>query len=210
MMPRNTRATFTKVCEHCGITYERKRHANGCLENITQWKTRRACGPTCGNELRKKTYATRRAKLHAEYDHPPCTQCGKPVTKHPTEKYKRWRERKTCSHACRMNAMATANPKGNPSTLMRGSKPGRRKKLASDGYVFNGRFPTPATLKSAWQTVSGPDTGVHATLKRNGVTRSPRTMRMLANAFGQHPDLLAAFAGYLSDSWVQQDAASGR
>ena len=206
-MPANTRATYTKTCEHCHITYERKRHANGCLENITQWKKRRACGPACGNELRKKTYAARREQHLIDYQHPPCTHCAGPVPKNPGEKYKRWRERRTCSSACSMAAMSSANPRGTPANLTRGGRPRNRQKLANAGYVFNGRFPTPPGV-TKWQSVFGPDTGVIATTPNNTVTKSAQTVAMLRSAISAHPDLGIALLGHLSDSWVQQDAAT--
>lgn len=201
-MPAPRQATYTKTCEHCGRTYERKRHANGCLENSRQWATRRACGSECGNEIRKRTLAKRREHLHQNYEHPPCTQCDGPVERRPDEAYKRYRQRLTCSLACRATAMARPGLERNTTGLKRGSTGRKRKaKLANDGYVFNGKFPTPASIRSSWVTVTGPDTGCTAK-PPSRATRSPTTLAALQSAVLAHPDLGTALIGELSDSWT--------
>ncbi len=197
-MPANTRATFTKVCEACGITFQRKRYGDDRLENSVAWRARRACSQPCGNELRKRTYAQRREA----HQHPPCPICDGPVVRRSTESSQRWRVRKTCSATCRRAAMGRGKePRSAPRVLKQRVSPAR------EGHVFDGRFPTPRGVTS-WQSVSGPDTGVIATTPHNGVPRSAQTVAMLRAAVRAHPDLGNALLGALSDSWVQQDAAT--
>ena len=203
-MPAPARATYTKTCEACGQTYERIRYANGCLQNSTQWNKRRACTPACGNELRKRTYAQRRQQALGNFKHPPCTHCGKPIERQNQESIKRWRRRLTCSAACLAARRGQGgNSAGNiqkEAAAQRKTEREERKKLAPTGYVFDGRFPTPATIGAAWESVTGPDVGSKAATPSRGV-RSPRTLAMLRAALRDHPDLGTALAGNHTDAW---------
>lgn len=204
-----TKSAYTKPCEICGATFERPRYANGKMQNSIEWANRSWCSPKCHTEVRYRKYHAVYDGYKTAYQHPPCTHCGKPVGPREGEIRRAWRARVTCSAACRDARRRMS--KGNPGTLQRGrsGKRSERKKLANDGYVFDGKFPTPARMKSGWVSVTGPDTGkVITSFVPPRATRCPTTLAALASAVRAHPDLGTALLGELTDSWARQDAAA--
>lgn len=202
-----TRSTYTKPCEICGATFERPRYANGKMQNSIEWANRSWCSPKCHTEVRYRKYHAVYDGYKTAYQHPPCTHCGKPVVAREGEIRRAWRARVTCSAACRDARRRMS--KGNPGTLQRGrsGKRSERKKLANDGYVFDGRFPTPPGV-TRWVSVSGPDTGAIAVTPHNTVTVGRATRRAIRAAVRDHPDLRDALLGDLTDSWGKREPAA--
>ena len=166
----------SKPCDHCGNPITKS-----LREGPKRFAARTYCSRACTNE----------SQITIPLAPIPCGTCGNTITRDP--KNTRWQhsQRKFCSRACASRA---------------GHDKRRTPRLAREGHVFGGKFPTPARV-TKWIPVAGPDTGVHVSFERNGVTRSPLTMRMLRAAVQDHPDLGTALAGILSDAWVQQDSA---
>lgn len=193
-----TKYETTKTCQACGTEFQRKRHNNGRIESSTQWRKRTACSVDCANALRRQPKPERTRKPPKQ--HPPCARCDANVERRAGETASMWHKRKYCSTACANAAVAEHRAK-----LARDRRIAR---LAPARYVFDGRFPTPATLRSSWVTVTGPDTGRAPSFRNNTVNKRPETHAALRAAVLAHPDLATALAGLLSDSWVQQDAAT--
>jgi hypothetical protein len=192
-----TNDEHTKTCECCGKAFHRGRHPSGKIRSLTAWQRQTACSRECASRLRANTVPPkpkRTPKAHA-----PCQRCGNPVERREGERNGHWHTRKYCTVACGQAASADHRRKL--------ARERRAMRFAPKRYVFDGRFPTPAGVRT-WRSVSGPDTGVVVTAPNNAVTRSARTLRMLRAAVSDHPDLALAFMGALSDSWVQQDNAA--
>ena len=154
-------------------------------------RARKTCSSACRISLMDHARAHQRLNKFSDFTHAPCAKCGAAVLHREGEKPSQWLRRRTCSAKC-AGHVSSVIPKARAE----------RQKLAPAGHTFDGRFPTPATLKSAWVPITGPDTGVAVDFERNGVTRSPRTLAMLRAALLGHPDLAEAFAGALNDSWA--------
>jgi len=202
--------TFKKRCPICHGTFERR--AN---ESATNYRRRK----TCSNDCRRAKESRTKGQAHV-FHLRACKQCHKPMPKAKWESAAQYLERKYCSRECmadgqRGNKRASdaADARGRKvrrerEAARRAAKRGERQKLANDGYVFDGKFPTPKGV-TAWTPVSGPDTGVIVTtFTRSRATRCPTTLAALRSAISAHPDLGTALLGHLSDSWVQQDAAT--
>lgn len=124
-----------------------------------------------------------------------CVICGKPLVRARTksgrwEKPFRFRERTTCGGACKQELVRR-------TVIERGShrKP-RGPRLAPEGHEFRG-FPTPGGMKSRWATVTG------ESLPPVAIRRGPRGDRppILTEALREHPELVDAFSGTLTDAW---------
>lgn len=188
-----------KTCEACGIEYPRKRQKNGKLQSSAQWRKRVACSDACNRQLRKKP--TEPKPKRALKEHAPCERCAAPVLRRSGERNGHWHSRKYCSVECGQAAAADHRRKL--------ARERRAQRFAPKRYVFDGKFPTPVTLKGVWQSVSGPDTGkVVTSFVPSRAARCPKTLAALASAIQAHPDLGTALLGELTDSWARQDAAA--
>jgi hypothetical protein len=202
--------TFTKTCATCGGTFERREN-----ESATNYRRRKTCSQDCRRAKESET----KGQAHV-FHLRACTMCGTSMPKARWESASQYLERKYCSREC-MGDAQRGNKRASEAADRRGravrrdreaarriAKRAERQKLANDGYVFNGRFPTPRGV-TTWVPVSGPDTGVIVTaFAPSRATRCPTTLAALRSAMSAHPDLGAALLGHLTDSWVQQDAAS--
>jgi hypothetical protein len=193
----------TKTCEACGRAYERVRHANGKLESAKSWLARRACGRACGQRLGG---LVSHGPTEPPYDHPPCPSCGAPVVRRDNEPRFRWKARLTCGREACYRALMSVSLTRNHGTRQKKAAPKKRARppapavIAIERRVAFTRLPTPAGIQRPWQPVTSSDAPLPVMLPA-GPRRIERTPELLT-ALAVHPDLEAALAGVLTDSWA--------
>jgi hypothetical protein len=194
----------TKTCPRCGRTHTRRTLPNGKPEKNANWLLRVYCSVECA----KKDAG---AKARVNTPPAPCVNCGGPIPRKPNEPGAKWRKRQTCSPECLAavkaengRASSRKNRRRTPEEVREASRQrsrARRRKLARlapAGHKWNGKFPTPAGIKSTWASVTGP--ALAPVIATRGAPSTPPAG--LTEVLQAHPDLATALAGELTDSWI--------
>jgi hypothetical protein len=200
-----------KTCKVCGTEFHRRPD-----EHAGNYKRRVVCSKPCHTIASNKQ---RHNRPRAYAPHEPCIVCHKPMHPRDGEKPHRFKERTTCSPDCKVEAMRRtrkklglggSKPRARQSPDERRARENARKrawraerqKIAPEGYKWAGKFPTPEGMKATWVSITGPELPP-AQPKR---TTGPKVD--LRNVLEEHPDLAAALAGILTDSWFPYSRSS--
>lgn len=96
-IPIKQRRPYSKTCEHCQSTFNRKEH-----EDASTYKTRRHCSQACKKALHKKRIINAAKAKHGQdcLNDKPCPACGKAIQYKDHMTPFEFIKKQTCSEEC--------------------------------------------------------------------------------------------------------------